>query len=80
MIGNGISAAGARLSFIFSMRGPCVSIDTACSSSLVATHIAVRVIKRIECDHALSIGANMIEIPHGAFAMFSIAGMLSACG
>ncbi|EGB04071.1 hypothetical protein AURANDRAFT_5943, partial [Aureococcus anophagefferens] len=73
MTGNGISAAGARLSFVFAMRGPCISMDTACSSSLVATHIA-------ECAKALSQGSNMILSPSGAFLMFAIAGMLSRQG
>ena len=45
MTGNGISAAGSRLSFVFAMRGPCVAIDTACSSSLVATHIGFQLIR-----------------------------------
>ena len=34
------SAAGARLSYVFAMRGPCIVFDTACSSSLVAMHVA----------------------------------------
>lgn len=80
MTGNGISAVGARLSFVFAMRGPCVTTDTACSSSLVATHLAVRQIEHGECVDALSIGCSMILSPHGAFSMFSIAGMLSTHG
>ena len=80
MTGNGMSAAGARLSFVFAMRGPCVATDTACSSSLVATHLAVRQIEHGECVHALSIGSSMILSPRGAFSMFSIAGMLSTSG
>ncbi|EGB04325.1 hypothetical protein AURANDRAFT_32737, partial [Aureococcus anophagefferens] len=80
MTGNGISAAGARLSFVLAMRGPCVATDTACSSSLVATHLAARLIEYGECVNALSIGSSMILSARGAFSMFSIAGMLSTCG
>ena len=80
MTGNGISAAGARLSFVFALRGPCVAMDTACSSSLVATHVAVELIRCQECTNALSMGSNMILSPYGAFFMFSIAGMLSSHG
>lgn len=40
LTGVGYSAAGARLSYAFAMRGPCIVIDTACSSSLIAMHVA----------------------------------------
>ncbi|EGB03460.1 hypothetical protein AURANDRAFT_34020, partial [Aureococcus anophagefferens] len=80
MTGNITSAAGARLSFVFAMRGPCIAMDTACSSSLVATHIAVRMIENEECVDALSMGSNMILTPRGAFSMFASAGMLSTHG
>ena len=42
LTGVSYSAAGARLSFVFAMRGPCIVFDTACSSSLIATHCARR--------------------------------------
>jgi acyl transferase domain-containing protein len=80
MTGNGISAAGSRLSFTFAVRGPCVAVDTACSSSLVATHIATRLIQGEECTDAVSLGSSLILSPRGAFSMFSIAGMLSSHG
>ena len=80
MTGNSNFSAGARLSFVFAMRGPCIAVDTACSSSLVATHLAVRLIEHSECVDALSVGSNMILTSRGAFSMFSIAGMLSTRG
>lgn len=40
MTGTTYSAAGARMSYVFAMRGPCTVIDTACSSSLIAVHIS----------------------------------------
>lgn len=40
MTGTTYSAAGARVSYVFAMRGPCVVFDTACSSSLIAVHVA----------------------------------------
>jgi acyl transferase domain-containing protein len=42
MTGVSYSAAGARMSYVFAMRGPCVVFDTACSSSLVAAHVGRR--------------------------------------
>ena len=80
MTGNGISAAGSRLSFVFAMRGPCVALDTACSSSLVAVHLALRFIDHRDCDDAISMGVNLILTPAGAFTMFAVAGMLSTLG
>ena len=80
MTGVTYSAAGARLSYVFAMRGPCVIFDTACSSSLVASHIAVHMIEHDVCVDALSIGSNMILTAHGAFSMYAIAGMLSTHG
>ena len=42
MTGTTYSAAGARMSYVFAMRGPCIIFDTACSSSLIAVHISRR--------------------------------------
>ena len=68
MTGNGMSAAGARLSFVFAMRGPCVTTDTACSSSLVATHLAVRLIEHGECvDVASCDGIICVSLPARSF-------------
>ena len=38
MTGNASSIAANRLSYVFDLRGPSMTIDTACSSSLVARH------------------------------------------
>jgi acyl transferase domain-containing protein len=40
MTGNALSIAANRLSYVFDLHGPSLSIDTACSSSLVALHHA----------------------------------------
>ncbi|MEQ9322937.1 MAG: polyketide synthase, partial [Polyangiaceae bacterium] len=52
-----------RLSHVFDLRGPSVSMDTACSSSLVATHFACQAIWRGECDMALVGGVNVMLRP-----------------
>ena len=40
--GNALSIASNRISYIFDLHGPSLSVDTACSSALVALHYAVQ--------------------------------------
>ena len=49
-----------RLSYVFDLRGPSVSLDTACSSSLVAIHQACQSIWVNESDAALAGGVNIL--------------------
>ena len=79
MTGISYSAAGARLSYVFAMRGPCAVFDTACSSSLIAVHVARRCMQRDECSDAVAIGPNAILHP-GAHAGPALSGMTSARG
>ena len=58
-----------RISYVFDLRGPSVSIDTACSSSLVAFHQACQAIWQGECTMALAGGANMVLRPETVISM-----------
>ena len=73
------SAAGARLSYVFAMRGPCMVFDTACSSTLVALHAARRCMQHEECPDAFAIGPNAVLYP-GSHAGPALVGMTSAQG
>lgn len=79
MIGNTLSLLANRISYLFDIRGPSMSIDTACSSSLVALHQACRSLASGESSMALAGGVHMLLSPL-PFVGFSKAHMLSADG
>jgi phthiocerol/phenolphthiocerol synthesis type-I polyketide synthase C len=79
MTGNASSIAANRLSYVFDLRGPSMTIDTACSSSLVAFHQACQSIRIGETDAALVAGISLHLHPYG-FIGFSKASMLSRHG
>jgi phthiocerol/phenolphthiocerol synthesis type-I polyketide synthase C len=79
MTGNTASILANRISYIYDLRGPSLTIDTACSSSLVALDAAVRALAREEIDTAVVAGINILGAPQ-AFYGFSRAGMLSPTG
>ena len=73
------SIASNRISYVFDLHGPSLSIDTACSSSLVAFHHACQAISSGEITQALAGGINLHLHPY-AFISFSKASMLSKTG
>lgn len=58
-----------RLSYLFDLRGPSVTMDTACSSSLVAMHQACQSLWRGESCLALVGGVNVMHRPETMIAM-----------
>lgn len=79
MTGNAPSIASNRLSYVFDLHGPSLSIDTACSSSLVALHHACTCLRSGEASAAIVGGVNMLLHP-SPFVGFTKASMLSADG
>ncbi|MGZ8226063.1 MAG: SDR family NAD(P)-dependent oxidoreductase [Methylococcaceae bacterium] len=73
------SIAANRISYLFDLHGPSISMDTACSSSLVAFHQACQSIRTGEISKALVGGINLHLHPYG-FISFSKATMLSKTG
>ncbi|KAH7044505.1 polyketide synthase, Pks8, partial [Macrophomina phaseolina] len=55
------SLLSSRLSHVFGLQGPSITIDTACSSSLVALEMAVEALRQRKVDHALVAGVNVIS-------------------
>ncbi|KAH8740316.1 type I fatty acid synthase, partial [Cryptosporidium ryanae] len=68
-----------RVSYVFGIRGPSMTIDTACASSLTATCVAMDCLKNNECIGAIVSGVNALLSPN-LFIAFCKARMLSRDG
>lgn len=80
MMGSGYSALGARISYTFALRGPCLVFDTACSSSLIAAHVARGSLCSHECESALVAAPNLLLLAGFQHIGTSIMGMMSPSG
>ena len=79
MTGNTGALISNRISYIFDLHGPSMTIDTACSSSLVALDEAVSALRAGQIDTAIVAGVNLLLSPF-PFVGFSAATMLSPEG
>ena len=79
MTGTNLSIISNRISYIFDLHGPSMTIDTACSSSMHALHQACQTLASGGADRALAGGVNVLLSPY-PFVGFSQAHMLSADG
>ncbi|KAF9887504.1 hypothetical protein FE257_010082 [Aspergillus nanangensis] len=61
--GTARSILSNRISYVFDLHGPSVTIDTACSSSLVALHQAVQGLRNGDANCAIVGGVNVILDP-----------------
>jgi acyl transferase domain-containing protein/surfactin synthase thioesterase subunit len=68
-----------RLSYVWDLRGPSVTIDAACASSLVATHYAVAALRSRECDVALAGGVQLHLAPQTSLSLYRF-NMMAADG
>ena len=75
--GGAASVAAGRISFMFGLKGACLSIDTACSSSLVGAHYGAGDTAAGDCTRALVAGVNLTLSP-GKTSAFAVTGVSTA--
>ena len=69
MFGNGDAIVSNRISYIFDLKGPSMSLDTGCSGSLVALHQACQSLRTGETSMAFVGGTNLILSPDSMISM-----------
>ncbi|MDG4810843.1 SDR family NAD(P)-dependent oxidoreductase [Micromonospora sp. WMMD1120] len=78
-LGNSEAILAARLSYLWDLRGPCITVNTACSSSLTALHLAAEALRSGEVDTAVVAGVMVMNTPL-FYHLASRAQMLSPTG
>ncbi|BDD06935.1 SDR family NAD(P)-dependent oxidoreductase [Aureibacter tunicatorum] len=68
-MGVSLTSIANRLSYVYDLKGPSVTLDTACSSSLVGVHLACNSIWNGEAEQALAGGVNLILRPESSIMM-----------
>lgn len=74
LITGAVTSVGAgRISYMYGLRGACLTVETACSSSLVATHLTHQALASGDWDGAIAGGVNLTINPRLS-AAFTVTG------
>ena len=77
MTGVGQAIVSNRISYMFDLKGPSLTLDTGCSGSLVALHLACQSLRSGESSLALVGGTNLILTPDTMIPMDILQSVLS---
>ncbi|KAH3708557.1 hypothetical protein DPMN_068011 [Dreissena polymorpha] len=77
--GSHSSILSARVSYVYNLTGPALTIDTACSSSLVAIHLGAQALLSGDVDMMICGGVNCLLEPN-LFVALCKANMLARDG
>eukprot|EP01105_Mastigella_eilhardi_P023980 TRINITY_DN6146_c0_g1_i1.p1 TRINITY_DN6146_c0_g1~~TRINITY_DN6146_c0_g1_i1.p1 ORF type:complete len:4755 (+),score=1300.44 TRINITY_DN6146_c0_g1_i1:55-14265(+) len=77
--GGAFSIAANRISYLYNLHGPSITMDTACSSTLVALDVAAGYMRQAGCGCAVIGGANLLLSPLPTVALAQ-SGFLSSDG
>lgn len=69
MTGTGDAILSNRISYVFDLKGPSITLDTGCSGSLAALHLACQDLRAGQSDMAIAAGVNLILGPDMMIAM-----------
>ncbi|KAL8994171.1 MAG: hypothetical protein Q9169_005790 [Polycauliona sp. 2 TL-2023] len=75
--GCGDAILSNRISYVFDLKGPSMTLDTGCSGSMVALHQACQSLRSGESSLALACGVNLIMSPDHMIAMSNLQYVLS---
>ena len=70
--GSGDAIMSNRISYIFNLKGPSMTIDTGCSGSMVALHQACQSLQIGESSMALASGVSLMLNPDHMFGLSSL--------
>lgn len=70
--GNGAAILANRISYVFDLNGPSMTLDSGCSGSLVALHLACQSLRTGESSVALAAGTNLILSPDVAIELSNL--------
>ena len=73
--GQDTSIIAGRVSYVYGVQGPSLTVNTACSSSLVAVHLACQSLRLGESTLALVGGVSLVLSPESTVAMSKFGAM-----